>query len=95
MIQFDEHIFQLGWFNHQLVTYPFTAKTEKIIYGWKIRIHHVDILVVDRGIRGLPHKFSGEEQAKAKQLTWSIHTPDILYLSYIYTYKNWLVQGVI
>ena len=23
MIQFDEHIFQLGWFNHQLVTQGF------------------------------------------------------------------------
>ena len=22
MIQFDEHIFQLGWFNHQLVRVP-------------------------------------------------------------------------
>ncbi len=22
MIHFDEHIFQIGWFNHQLVTYP-------------------------------------------------------------------------
>ena len=22
MIQFDEHIFQLGWFNHQLVIHP-------------------------------------------------------------------------
>ncbi len=21
MIQFDEHIFQMGWFNHQLVVY--------------------------------------------------------------------------
>ena len=21
MIQFDEHIFQMGWFNHQLATY--------------------------------------------------------------------------
>ena len=21
MIQFDEHIFQVGWFNHHLVTY--------------------------------------------------------------------------
>ena len=22
MIQFDEHIFQMGWFNHQLVYHP-------------------------------------------------------------------------
>ena len=22
MIQFDEHIFQMGWFNHQLLTQP-------------------------------------------------------------------------
>ena len=26
MIQFDKHIFQLGWFNHQLYKYFFSTK---------------------------------------------------------------------
>ena len=29
MIQFDEHIFQVGWFNHHLVTYLTLIPTEK------------------------------------------------------------------
>ena len=29
MIQFDEHIFQMGWFNHQLQKYGFNWKNRK------------------------------------------------------------------
>ena len=29
MIQFDEHIFQMGWFNHQLVYWLFTSMVYK------------------------------------------------------------------
>ena len=42
MIQFDEHIFQMGWFNHQLVTgyrgvdmeFFFTNHTCLILLDW-------------------------------------------------------------
>ena len=42
MIQFDEHIFQMGWFNHQLVgdSTTFGAKTlpfQRLPSSWKHR----------------------------------------------------------
>ena len=33
MIQFDEHIFQMGWFNHQVV-HDETLLSDTV-YGWK------------------------------------------------------------
>ena len=36
MIQFEEHVFQMGWFNHQLVVYMFTSSIIPIenAYVW-------------------------------------------------------------
>ena len=36
MIQFDEHIFQMGWFNHQLV--------DLVSVAAQVRVEHEDLL---------------------------------------------------
>ena len=50
MIQFDEHIFQMGWFNHQLVVDP--GVYQKSIHvdrlqitpvGWVFRFHDTGV----------------------------------------------------
>ena len=39
MIQYDEHIFQMGWFNHQLAMHQIgnSVLVEKLFRGAKIR----------------------------------------------------------
>ena len=36
MIQFDEHIFQMGWFNHQLVWKPLWGSTMIYCGSWDV-----------------------------------------------------------
>ena len=54
MIQFDEHIFQMGWFNHQLVLHvapTVGALSHDLSRKWKIiretNITYMIILVVE------------------------------------------------
>ena len=47
MIQFDEHIFQMGWFNHQLgelETTPFFVVTTDYDIFFEVSSHDVGIL---------------------------------------------------
>ena len=38
MIQFDEHIFQMGWFNHQLVYKEKILKLE-MYFNWNCQVY--------------------------------------------------------
>ena len=55
MIQFDEHIFQLGWFNHQLVTHEFLG-----VFRWEMgkEKHLAEVMIVC-----LHHKAMGKRES--------------------------------
>ena len=38
MIQFDEHIFQMGWFNHHLVVVLVPTKHSEALYFFETRL---------------------------------------------------------
>ena len=77
MIQFDEHIFQMGWFNHQLekmtsrdgiwagqgcATYP--------SYGTSATWLHEEILGVQVGWIVKPEKFNDDRPSTPKKYLW-------------------------
>ena len=55
MIQFDEHIFQMGWFNHQLVTHEFLG-----VFRWEMgkEKHLAEVMIVC-----LHHKAMGKRES--------------------------------
>ena len=51
MIQFDEHIFQLGWFNHQLVVVNWSINTMIFDAGWTNSLKAAHLGVVNLPIK--------------------------------------------
>ena len=71
MIQFDEHIFQLGWFNHQLVVYCQGWTPPRMV--WKYHLYYIPVIVLaDPGGYMLPiPPFTG-----SKNNHWSVGFQD-------------------
>ena len=86
MIQFDEHIFQRGWFNHQLVKrliYIYICKFwVKVMYRWQELIH-VDTFIEHQGF----HQFLREKTRSPGRSSPRIFVWDVGHLG---TWWGWL-----
>ncbi len=54
MIQFDEHIFQMGWFNHQVAICVGKVVWKAVIFKfyltWTMRFLHIDFSIDSIGV---------------------------------------------